>query len=659
MDKVKCLICEQESSPKSFHSHLKHKHNMTTKEYYDKFLKTEGDGICLTCGTETKFLGILRGYRKFCPNKACINQNKAVRDKIKQTCLDRYGEETNLKTKDTIEKRKSAMVEKFGVEYGFQSDSIREKAEQSVIDKYGVDNPFKSDEVRNKIKQTCLDRYGVDHNFKIKEVRKQIEQTNIDRYGAPIPIQSDVIKDKIEQTNLEKYGVKYPLLSDDIQRKIKESNIEKFGVERPLQSAQIREKINKTFNEKYGTNSSLGSGEVQEKIKQTNLERYGVENVLQNPEIREKAKQTMLEMYGVDNIGKLQSVQENNNRILQKKIADFEKETNSILLNKLIQIYGQGWYHVLDFPKYTLNNLVFIPNDYIKTIKEYTQRGRSIFESEIASFVDDLYNGKVDRNTRKVITPYELDVYIPDKKLAIECNGLYYHSTNHGVSKYYHLMKTEKCAEQGVRLIHINEWEWYNRKEICKSIIAGALGVFDERIFARKCSIQEVNLDNSKDFLEKNHIQGYVPSSYRLGLFYKDELVQIVTIGKSRFKEGEWELLRMCTKLNTQVIGGFSKLLHHIPKEYKEIISFVDKGKFTGKGYYSAGWEYISDSAPNYHYFLGAKRYTRNQCQKHKLKSFLGEENFDPELTEMQNMLNNGFLQLFDCGNIKVKYKIK
>lgn len=637
MDKVKCLICEQESSPKSFHSHLKHKHNMTTKEYYDEFLKKEGDGICLTCGAETKFLGILRGYRKFCPNKACINQNKAVRDKIKQTCLDRYGAETNLKIKDTIEKRKSAMVEKFGVEYGFQSDDIRGKAEQSVIDKYGVDNPFKSDEVREKIKQTCLERYGVDHNFKIKGVREQIEQTNIDRYGAPTPIQSDTIREQIEQTNLKRYGAKYPLLSDDIQNKIKKSNTEKFGVERPLQSAKIREKINKTFNEKYGVNSPLESEEIQEKIKQTNIERYGVENVLQNPEIREKAKQTMIE-----------------------KITDFEKQTNSTHLVKLIEEYEHGWYYALDFPKYTKDNLVFIPNDYIPKIKEYADTNHSsLFEESIYQFVKNIYSDKINRNTRRIISPYELDVYIPDKKVAIECNGLYYHSTNHGVSKYYHLMKTEKCAEQGIRLIHINEWEWYNRKEICKSIIAGALGTFDKRLYARKCTIQEVSLDDSKDFLEKNHIQGYVPSSYRLGLFYKDELVQIVTIGKSRFKEGEWELLRMCTKLNTQVIGGFSKLLHHIPKEYKEIVSFVDKGKFTGKGYYSTGWEYVSDSAPNYHYFFGAKRYTRNQCQKHKLKSFLGEENFDPELTEMQNMLNNGFLQLFDCGNIKVKYKIK
>ncbi len=179
-------------------------------------------------------------------------------------------------------------------------------------------------------------------------------------------------------------------------------------------------------------------------------------------------------------------------------------------------------------------------------------------------------------NNREILNGKELDIYIPSKNVAIEFNGLYWHSDKQKPFDY-HKIKTELCNQKGIRLIHIFEDEWQNNKDIIKSIIKSSLGIYDRKIYARKCEIKELNNKEYKDFLVKNHIQGQINSSLKVGLFYKNELVQVAGFGKSRFKSNELELHRMCTLLNTQVIGGFSKLCKYLNQPF---ISYIDKSKF-------------------------------------------------------------------------------
>lgn len=275
-------------------------------------------------------------------------------------------------------------------------------------------------------------------------------------------------------------------------------------------------------------------------------------------------------------------------------------------------------------------------------------------ELQVLEYIKEVYHGRIVENDRSQISPKELDIYIPDKKLAIEFNGVYYHSTNMGTPKNYHLEKTIECHSAGIKLIHIHEWEWTYKQDICKSILSIALGICKNKIYARNCEVKEVDSELAKQFLENNHIQGSLNSSYRLGLFYNNELVQLITIGKSRFKEGEYELLRMCTKLNTQVVGGFSKLMKNQP--YNSLISYVDRSKFTGNGYLACGWTIDSYTSPSYAYYKGEVKLNRIAAQKHKLKALLGDENFDSSKTEFENMKNCAWLQVYDCGNIKMKY---
>ena len=257
-------------------------------------------------------------------------------------------------------------------------------------------------------------------------------------------------------------------------------------------------------------------------------------------------------------------------------------------------------------------------------------------------------------NTRSIIYPQELDIYIPEKKIAIEFDGLYWHSEEEKPDKNYHLNKTLSCEKQGIHLIHIFENEWLTKQEIVKSRLKNLLGVYDKTIYARKCQIKEIDSKISKEFQEENHIQGAVNSKVNLGLYYKNELISLMTFGKCRFdKHHEWELLRFCNKLGYHVPGAASKLLKHFEENYKptSLVSYADRRWSQGKVYEKLGFTFSHASSPNYWYWKNPELLeSRIKYQKHKLKDLL--ENFDESKTEVENMKANGYNRIFDCGNL-------
>jgi hypothetical protein len=214
------------------------------------------------------------------------------------------------------------------------------------------------------------------------------------------------------------------------------------------------------------------------------------------------------------------------------------------------------------------------------------------------------------------------------------------------------------CQNKNIQLLHIFETEWEFKQEIVKSIIKSKLGIYDKKIYARKCQIRELSNQEYQEFIDLNHIQGcnniYPP--IKLGLFYNNELVSCIGIGKSRFKKGETELIRFCNKLNTLVVGGLSKLLKH--SEVKGLVSYVDLRYFNGPGYEKAGFKFISRSAPSYVYVKNTEVLSRFQCQKHKLPKLLGDK-FCPEMTEVENMTLAGYYQIFDCGTLKYRISLE
>lgn len=272
-------------------------------------------------------------------------------------------------------------------------------------------------------------------------------------------------------------------------------------------------------------------------------------------------------------------------------------------------------------------------------------------EGELLSYVEDNFDFEILTNTRSIIPPYELDIFIPSLKLAIEFNGNYWHSYPQK-DKNYHQIKSELCEGQEIRLIHVYEYQWYNHTTNQK--IKSLLNSFKplSKLFARKCLIRNVDVCEEKEFINKNHLQNYIPSSFNFGLYNENILVQIMSF-VSRGND-IYEIQRLCTKSGLSIIGGAEKLFHHAKKELiskgcKTLISYSDRGVFTGNVYDRLGMERLKPTEPNYIWIKGGEILSRQQCQKHKLIKM----GFDENLSENEIMLGRGFRKIYNSGNHK------
>jgi hypothetical protein len=280
-------------------------------------------------------------------------------------------------------------------------------------------------------------------------------------------------------------------------------------------------------------------------------------------------------------------------------------------------------------------------------------------ENELYDFIKSLINDNIIQRERNVLDGDELDIYVPSKNVAFEYNGLYWHSEL-TKDKKYHLNKTEKCKNKGIRLFHIFEDEWENKKDILKSMIKNIFNLTNKKIYARDCVIKEVNSKDSNDFLNNNHLQGKCNSTFRYGLYYNNELVSIMTFGKSRHFVGsckyEYELLRFCNKKNTNVIGGASKLFNFFIKNNNpnSVVSYADKRWSVGNLYEKIGFIKYNESNPNYYYIIGNRRYYRYNFRKSIL---IKKYNCPVNMSEHEFCLSQKWYRIYDCGCLCYKWE--
>jgi hypothetical protein len=283
-------------------------------------------------------------------------------------------------------------------------------------------------------------------------------------------------------------------------------------------------------------------------------------------------------------------------------------------------------------------------------------------EINIVNYIKEIYKGEIQTNQRNILNENkELDIYLPEKQIAIEYNGVFWHNE---LNKHdnYHLNKTIECNKKGIHLIHIFEDEWKNtqKQQIWKSMIKNQLGLIDEKIFARKCIIKEISKKEGYDFLEKNHIQGKCSSTVMIGLYYKNELVSLMTFGKSRHFIGngkyEYELLRFCNKININVIGGASKLFKHFLKTYNpsNIVSYADKRWSKGNLYEKLGFIKYNESKPSYYYVINGKRKNRFNFRKSIL---IKKYNCPKDVSEKEFCKEQGWYRIYDCGCLCYKFE--
>lgn len=217
----------------------------------------------------------------------------------------------------------------------------------------------------------------------------------------------------------------------------------------------------------------------------------------------------------------------------------------------------------------------------------------------------------VRRNVRDVIKG-ELDFYIPDKKIAIEFNGCWFHSDKFK-DKSYHMDKYNQCREQGIQLITIWEDDWTDRNSIMKALLAAKLGFSDIKVGARETVCREVSVADSGEFLDAYHLQGYCNARWRYGLYLEGVLVCMLTIGPSRFKKGENEILRICTRDGYTISGGVSKMFAFFLKKHpdiKRVVSYANCDISTGDVYDKMGFR-LESTTLNWSWFYKGKRINR------------------------------------------------
>ena len=367
-------------------------------------------------------------------------------------------------------------------------------------------------------------------------------------------------------------------------------------------------------------------------------------------EINKKRSQSMIEKYGVAYNSQRKDIKQiwNKPKIEQsvyEKLIDQKWLYNEYVINdrSAVDIADQlGVYYstVIDYCK--------THNFKIKQKSQY-----SLIEIKISNFIKNL-GFSVETNNRELLNKKEIDIFIPSKKIAIEVNGLYWHSYNKKQNdfedKTRHLTKTDLAEKKGISLLHITDWEWNNKQDIIKSIIKSKLNL-NKRIYGRKTVIKTVSSTDTKKFLNENHIQGYCASSIKIGLYYNNQLIMLLTAGKNRFKKNCVELHRLASLNGITVVGGASKLLKHLKNQVNEpIISYCDRDKSNGNVYKTLGFKLIDKTGPGYFWTDGNEVFSRYKCQKQNLKKWL--KSFDSSKSESENMFQAGYRRYWNSGNL-------
>ena len=497
----------------------------------------------------------------------------------------------------------------------------------------------------DKCKQTWKEK-DADELLEISQKKHENKINAIDENGLNAYERATIAskKSKLENHGDENYN--------NFEKRIETCN-NKFGtgsnglaISRGLLN-KSKEEWEETIRKRQDTNMKLhGSVNAynETKVKETNQLKRGVDFPSQSPEVIEKVKQTYYTKHYRDVIANLTHV---------KPLFTIEEYQGNLKPYKFLCLTcNQEFSFVLRDgkiprcihcfpPKYSQSKVENSIKDWLKQLNISILPNKRFY-----------YEGKHH---------HELDIYIPEKNIGIELNGIYYHSEVAGNKEQnYHINKTNFFKEKNIQVIHVWDKEWIEKKDIIKSIILAKLGVSENKVYARKCTIKEIDNVTAIEFLNRTHIQGGIAASINIGLFFNNELVQVCSFSKARFdrkQKHEYELIRFSSQLNTSVVGGFSKCLKYFTQKYStSLVSYADKRFSIGNVYLKNNFTLTNESSPNYFYTQDyINLYSRLKFQKHKLKSLL--ESYNEALTEWENMQQNGWDRIWDCGNYVFEYK--
>lgn len=466
------------------------------------------------------------------------------------------------------------------------------------------------------------------------------------KYGRKIKNSYDVpgAKDKAETTCLSKYGTKHHLSAQSVKDKRTKTVRRIYGVDNVAQNQDVKLKTINTMVDRYGVTSALQNPEINKRWHNTVQNKYGVDHVLKSKHFKDKKKK-FLDDSGVTNTSQLHISKESLEILDNKELFEqFIVESGYKVAHKLGELLGVSTtpiYQRID--KYGLRHLV-------------ESFGSSI-EEEICGYLPEIEFHK----DREILDGKEIDLYSDKYKIGIEFNGNYWHSDKFEKDRYYHQKKSFNAQKKGVFIYHIWEYEWHDKriKQAIINQLRNLFGLNKEKIYARKCEVHEVDGKVAKAFFDANHVQGQLSSGIKLGLYYNNELVSIMSFADNSInKNYEYELNRFCSKAGCNVIGGASKLFKYFIKTYnpKSIISYSDISKARGTLYKTLGFTEDHLSEPQYHWTNGTKVLSRYKTQIKRLIE-IGWRDKNSNESESQVMRRNGYNKLYDCGKIAWVYK--
>lgn len=445
------------------------------------------------------------------------------------------------------------------------------------------------------------------------------------------------------------------------------THYERTGFYNNMQNPDELAKWQNSFKMKYGVTSPLKNEMILNKAKSTMLEHFGTLDILH----LEKSIGTIRSRYGsIANMNKEAAIKRGAKLSILRKEEIESKITSyefSIIEynNDMFTLKCDKCGHIFSISRQGVNTYSREAKRWCPKCDYKNMTFRSKIEKTLADDIKSFYIGEIQYN--KHFGKYEVDIYIPEHKLAVEVNGLYWHSDIYH-NKYYHIDKKKNLAELGIDLVYVWEDEIndHNKKEIILSRLASKLGL-SKRIYARKCNIVKYTKDDVKlslrTFLDNNHLQGFCAGSSYYGLEYKNEIVELIVIGKKRklmsSEKYKYELIRLCTKKNLEIVGGFSKLLKHAMSDLniESLISYVDLSwsSLNKCSYVSIGFNFIKITEPSYWWAGNCIRYNRLNFTKSKLI----KDGYNKNKTEDEIMkYDKKYLKIWGPGNMLVEYKI-
>jgi hypothetical protein len=542
----------------------------------------------------------------------------------------------------------------YGVAATMQRSEVRKKAEQTVQNRYGVKNVFESETFQKKGRATCKEKYGTEFPAQLETIQEKTRQTCRNHYGVSYVLQDKIVRQKIAATCLSRYGGPSPLHSAEIQAKCRATMQEKYGTENAQQVQAFREKAQATNMARRGVLYPGQSIPCREAIRKTCQQKYGVTSVLMLPEIQEKSrlrKRVPLQPH----LDKLRSSDFWNQEYLvnQKSILQIAQELN-------LSDSTCGLYMHLYAPEIQIREVNWHSIEELRLKAWVTQQlpGAQVIQASLPEIARSL-TGDSHGTPR-----FSLDIYIPSHKLAIEYNGLYWHSTDFHPDPYYHLKKTQACEALGIRLIHIWEDDWNLKRPLMESKLRHILGVATgTKVYPRQCVITVPTTQQKRDFYDAHHIKGDGAGFVTYALTHPVYGHLAMLTLKHTADPSVLDLNRFAVDTGFHVPGAFSKLLSHFLRSYtgswSSIITYADRCWSQGNVYLKNGFTLTHETPPAFHGVertallkrVSRRAYTHERLAR-RFPEFYMQSGHPSQLDVLKQA---GVKVVYDCGNFAFK----